>query len=125
MSDGVAVGDGRRWKSRVNASLGGDAHPRTNASNYSTFQWACPTDIPTSPSFILLRGLPRSRSPSPLLLLLPAARGGTLFLAPAFSRWFRRVYSTRRKSHLPTEGPTPEGLLQRYPCNRYVFHNET
>lgn len=43
-------------------------------------------------------------------LFVPAARGGTLFLAPAFSRRFPRVYSTRRKSHLPTEGPTPEGL---------------
>lgn len=61
------------------------------------------TDIPTSPSFILLRGLPRSSPPC-------RARGGTLFLAPAFNRWFRRVYSTRRKSRLPTEDPTPEGL---------------
>lgn len=43
-------------------------------------------------------------------LFVPAARGGTLFLAPAFSRRFPRVYSTRRKSHLPTEGQTPEGL---------------
>lgn len=36
------------------------------ASNYSTFRWACPIDIPTSPSFILLKAfLPRSSSSLP------------------------------------------------------------
>lgn len=36
------------------------------ASNYSTFRWACPTDIPTLPSFILLKAfLPRSSSSLP------------------------------------------------------------
>lgn len=36
------------------------------ASNYGTFRWACPTDIPTSSSFILLKAfLPRSSTSLP------------------------------------------------------------